>query len=95
MEQFLRTAYIIPLHDVERERDLVRKRLEAIEKKVAASGGVGKAPGDYAIGRGYLALDDSEKAREYLMRASAGGYASPDLDYALGRPLGELYQKAL
>jgi eukaryotic-like serine/threonine-protein kinase len=95
MELFLRNAYTIPLHDVERERDLVRRRLAAIEKKMAMAGDVGKAPGDYALGRGYLALDEAEKAREHLMRASTAGYASPDLDYALGRALGELYRKAL
>jgi serine/threonine-protein kinase len=95
MELFLRSAYEIPLHDVERERDLIRAKLSTIEQRMEAAGRVGKGPGDYAIGRGYLALEEPEKARAYLEHARAAGYASPALDYALGRALGELYRKAL
>ncbi|MDC3952808.1 protein kinase domain-containing protein [Polyangium jinanense] len=95
MELFLRAAYAYPLHDVERERDVVRARLAEIEQRMAAAGKVGEGPGHYAIGRGYLALGDPEGAREHLERAIAAGYSSPDLRYALGRAIGEIYQQAL
>ncbi|MDI3290530.1 serine/threonine-protein kinase [Polyangium sp. 15x6] len=95
MELFLRAAYAYPLHDVERERDVVRARLAEIEQRMAAAGKVGEGPGHYAIGRGYLALGDPEGAREHLEKAIAAGYSSPDLRYALGRAIGELYQQAL
>lgn len=94
MELFLRNAYTIPLHDVERERNLVRAKLGVIEQRMAAAGNVGNGPGNYALGRGYLALDEPAKARDHLERARAMGYASPDLDYALGRALGEIYRIA-
>jgi serine/threonine-protein kinase len=95
MELFLRSAYGLPLHNVERERDVIRARLGKIEKTAARAGESGRAPGDYALGRGYLALQEPEKARELLERAEAGGYTSPELDYALGRALGEVYRKEL
>lgn len=95
MELFLRNAYTMPKHDVERERDLIHKQLDAIGRRMAAMGDVGAAPGDYALGRGYLALDEPEQARVHLVRARAAGYTSPELDYGLGRALGELYRKGL
>lgn len=95
MELFLRNAYTIPLHDVERERNIIRKRLLAIQQKTGATSDVGQGPRDYAIGRGYLALEDPQQAHEHLEAARAAGYASPDLDYAFGRALGELYRKGL
>ncbi|MFT3775268.1 MAG: protein kinase [Minicystis sp.] len=95
MELFLRNAYGMPLHDVERERDIVRKRLARIEANMAAAGRVGQGPGHYAMGRGYLALGDPAAARGQLEMARAAGYSSPALDYALGQALGELYRRAI
>ncbi|WP_170319725.1 serine/threonine-protein kinase [Polyangium spumosum] len=95
MELFLRAAYALPLHDVERERDVVRRKLAGIEQRMKEAGRVGEGPGHYALGRGYLALGDPEKAREHLEAAVAAGYRSPELEYALGRTLGELYRRAL
>lgn len=95
MELFLRSAYGLPLHDVEREKDVVRTRLRGIEERIAAMGSAGEGPGHYALGRGHLALQEPDKALEHLKRASASGYSSPDLDYAMGLSLGELYRSAL
>ncbi|TKC91873.1 serine/threonine-protein kinase [Polyangium fumosum] len=95
MELFLRSAYAMPVHDVERERDVVRGRLAAIEARMKAAGEVGEGPGQYALGRGALALGDAEGARAHLERAVAAGYAPPELRYALGRAFGELYRRAL
>ncbi|MRG94056.1 serine/threonine-protein kinase [Polyangium spumosum] len=95
MELFLRAAYELPLHDVERERDVVRERLGEIEQRMAAAGRAGEGPGHYAIGRGYLALGDPEGAREHLEKALAAGYSSADLQYALGRAIGEMFRRAL
>ncbi|MFL5350815.1 MAG: protein kinase domain-containing protein [Hyalangium sp.] len=94
-ELFLRAAYGLPPHDVERERDVVRARLGEIEQRMAAAGKAGEGPGHYALGLGQLALGDAEQAREHLEKALAAGYASADLEYALGRALGELLRRAL
>lgn len=95
MELFLRNAYSMPLHDVERERDVVRRKLGDIEQRMAQSGGIGAGPGHYALGRGALALGDPDGAREHLEKAIAAGASSSDLEYALGRALGELFRRAL
>ncbi|MFE8602999.1 protein kinase domain-containing protein [Archangium violaceum] len=95
MELFLRAAYGLPLHDVERERDVVRARLAEIARSMSASGAAGWGPGHYALGLGQLALGEPEQAREHLEQALAAGYSSASLQYALGRALGELYRRAL
>jgi hypothetical protein len=95
MELFLRSAYELPLHDVERERDRVRARLLRVADRMAAAGRAGLGPGHYALGRGHLALQEPDLALPHLEAASAAGYASPELDYALGLTLGELMSLAL
>jgi serine/threonine-protein kinase len=95
MELFLRGAFELPLHDVEREKDVVRARLAAVEARMAGLGKAGEGPGHYALGRGYLALQEPEAARAHLERASAAGHASPELSFALGLALGQLGAQAL
>ncbi len=95
MELFLRAAHGMPLHDVERERDVVRARLGEIEARMADAGRAGRGPGHYALGRGRLVLQEPAAALEHLERAAAAGYRSPGLDYARGLALSALYKKAL
>ncbi|PTL79566.1 serine/threonine-protein kinase [Vitiosangium sp. GDMCC 1.1324] len=95
MELFLRSAYGLPLHDVERERNVVRARLGEIEQRMGAVGRAGVGPGHYALGLGQLALGEPEQARRHLEQALAAGYSSAELEYALGRALGELLRRAL
>lgn len=94
-ELYLRAVYELPLHDVNKERDVIRKRLEEIEKNIPDLGKAGEGPGHYAIGRGQMALGDMKQARMHLEQALATGYAPPELHYALGRVLGELYRQGL
>ncbi|MDY7232902.1 serine/threonine-protein kinase [Hyalangium rubrum] len=95
MELFLRGAYALPLHDVERERSLVRTRLEELERGMRETGEAGVGPGHYALGLGALALGEPARARTHLEQALAAGYSSANLEYALGRALGELFREAL
>jgi serine/threonine-protein kinase len=95
MELFLARAYALPLHDIERERRIVRRDLRKIEARMATLGQAGEGPGHYALGRGSLALGDPEDALSHLRLAEAAGYAPPELRYAMGLALVELYRKAL
>jgi serine/threonine-protein kinase len=90
VEWFLRTAYLLPLHDVTREEQLVRSRMADI----AARTSLGPLA-DYALGRGHLALHEDVAAREKLDRASAAGLDTPELHYARGIVLGRLYDQNL
>jgi tetratricopeptide (TPR) repeat protein/predicted Ser/Thr protein kinase len=95
IEWFLRLAYALPLHDTRREQQLVRERMARIGARRPSLGASGEALIDYALGRGYLALHEFDRAHEHLVRARQLGLNSPDLHYALGRVLGELYHQAM
>jgi serine/threonine-protein kinase len=95
IEWFLRLAHALPLHDTGPERRLVRERMAGLAARGAELGPEGEAPVHYALGRAHLALRELERAREELLRAHGLGLDTPELHYALGRTLGELYHRKL
>ncbi|MBI2838129.1 MAG: protein kinase [Acidobacteria bacterium] len=94
-ESLLRYAYMLPLHSAEPERNMVRKRIARIEEKISGAGHAAVGPGQYAIGRGYLALVDYDRALEHLEAAWTSEYRTPETAYALGLVMGALYQREL
>lgn len=95
IEWFMRLSYALPLHDTRREQELVRERMRRIAALQPGLGATGEALIHYALGRGHLTLHELDKAHEELVRARQRGLDSPELHYALGRVLGELYHRAL
>ncbi len=95
IDNLMRLSHISPLHDVRAEKNAVRKHIQDIQNQMKQLGDVAKAPGFYALGRGYLSLNEFEKAQDHLQKAWNSGYQTPDAAYALGLTLGNIYQKAL
>lgn len=95
IEGIMRVAYMLPLHDVRPQKQIVKDRMKGIESQIHQLGKVGYGPGHYALGRGYLALQDYKNSRIHLERVWEGGYRGPEVAYALGQVMGELYVKAL
>lgn len=95
VELFLRSAYGLPTHDIEREQKVVRQRLEAIQRRMTEAGRAGEGPGHYALGRASVALHEYETARTHLEQAIAAGYVRPEVHYALGLALGGRYREEL
>ncbi|WNG35480.1 protein kinase [Archangium violaceum] len=95
LEWFLRAAHTLPLHDTSREQQLVRERMSRIATQRHDLGAHGEGLVHYALGRGYLAMHEFELAHEELTRAQEKGIDSPELHFARGRVLGELYHRAL
>jgi serine/threonine-protein kinase len=93
METFLRIAYLLPLHDTRPERAAVRRRMAAIEEQMARVGPLGEGPGRYALARGHMALHEHREALSELEKAWGSGYRSPDVAYAMGQVLGEIYRE--
>jgi serine/threonine-protein kinase len=94
LEWFLHTAHLLPLHDVTRERQIVKERMKLLAARVSTSAREA-ALVDYAVGRGHLALREDVEASERLTRAESGGLDTPELHYALGLALGRRYESAL
>jgi serine/threonine-protein kinase len=95
IEGIMRYAYLLPLHDTWPEKARVRERMESIRREMGRLGDIGRSVGAYALGRGSLTLQDHSEAQSRLQEAWAKGYRTPESAYALGRALGNLYQKAL
>ncbi|HJZ88744.1 MAG TPA: protein kinase [Polyangia bacterium] len=95
IEGTLRSAYLLPLHDVRPAEAEVRSRMAEIERKMKRLGRSAVGPGEYALGRGYFALREPAEARQHLERAWSNGYRSPEVAYALGLALGALYEREL
>lgn len=94
-DDLLRHVYQAPLHDITDEKKEIRTRLAAIEARAAAEGRLARGPRHYALGRGYLALGEIDQAYEYLRLAWESGTRDPEVAYALGRTLGNLYHREL
>ncbi len=96
LEWLVRTANLLPLHDANREKRVVRERMAEITSDLKRQHAAGaERLGAYVLGRGHLALQDWDAAHRELKRAEALGYRDPELSYALGRVLGEQYSRAL
>lgn len=95
IDEFMRHALTAPLHDIRKERLVIRERMKEFEKRMNEAGPAGVGPGAYVMGRGYLALHEPETAREWLQKAINSNYRVPELDYTLGLALGEIYQREL
>ncbi len=94
-DAIMRQSAMMPLHDTRRERALVAEQVGLIELALPDLGSVAKGPARYALGRGYLTLGQVDRARVHLQRAWDDGLRTPEVGYALGRVLGELYQREL
>ncbi len=95
IEGFLRYTSSLPLHDIRKEKLLVQQKMQKIQNQMEILGRPALAPGNYALGRGYLALHQHDRARTHLEAAWKNDYQTPQIAYALGRVLGALYQEEL
>lgn len=93
IESTIRYAHLLTLHNISREKTIIRERIKAIEEKMKKVGKIGLGPGHYAMGRGFMALQEYSKAKKHLEKAWAVDYQTPEVAYELGVVLGELYLK--
>lgn len=95
IETLMRYAYSLPLHDIGREQAMIRQELAALSQRRALYGALGESAILYALGRGHLVMHEYERAYEYLDQSLKLGNKNPEVHYAMGRALGELYKQAL
>ncbi len=95
IESGMRLAYLLPLHDLRPERERARAQLSEIETQVERFGAAAEGPVSGALGRGLLVLGQLDAARTRLARAIALGERDAQIDFALGRTLGSIYEREL
>ncbi len=85
LENRMRIERLIPAHDLRPVRAQMLGRLERMRRDLAALGPDAQGPGDLALGRGYAAVGELNRALATLEAAWDGGYAAPEAAYALCR----------
>lgn len=95
MEWLLRSARQLPLHDLEREKVIVRARMQRLQAELLSYGERSRALAHYALGRGHMALHEYAQALAQLRQAEALGMQSAELHYALGFVLGKHFEQAM
>lgn len=95
MEWLLRSARQLPLHDLEREKAIIRRRMQQLQAEITGYGALGRGLAHYALGRGHLALHEYPQALTQLQLAVAQGNQSAEVHYALGVTLGKHFERAI
>jgi len=93
MEWTMRVAHLLPLHDIRKEKSMVRQRMSWIRDQLKRLGGAGAGFGHYALGRGHYSLAEYEQARQELTLAWQAGDRRPEVANVLGIVLSGRYMQ--
>ncbi|HYI02311.1 protein kinase domain-containing protein [Hyalangium sp.] len=93
LEALARYSALSRLHDTREDRKTLRALMAGLEAEIPQGAEQAEGLGHYALGRGYLALGEEQKAREHLEAAWEQGFREPRAAYALARVMGEAYQQ--
>ena len=85
----------LPPHDITPHKRRLREEMDAIQAEMRKLGSIADGPGHYALGRGYLALHQTESARNQLQKAWQAGERGGGVAEALGVALGLSYERAV
>lgn len=85
----------LPRHDTGPELEEVRRDLARLQIETEQQGRWAQGSARLALGRGYLALGDLEKAKTQLEAARSAAPRDPDVAQALGTTLARLYVQEL
>jgi serine/threonine-protein kinase len=88
---FLRYAEALPLHDMTREKEIVRGRLRHLEGGLPSLPSHLRGPALTVVGRIHLYLGEPEAALGRIQAAWDSGYRGENASYVLGRALAEVY----
>lgn len=95
IEAMARYSALAPAHDIRRDRERLRQAMDKLAQEVRDGGKLAVGPGHYALGRGYLAFGDHDRAAADLRIAWKSGFREPRVAYALALAEGYLYQRGL
>jgi serine/threonine-protein kinase len=95
MEARARYSGLSRLHNTEHDRKSLQESIEALKREIGQAGPLAAGPGNYALGRGYLALGDDATALTHLEAAWGHGFREPRAARAMALALGHLYQDQL
>jgi len=84
IESVIRYWALSPPHDIRHDQRNLHAAMDGLATDIAMAGPAADAPGDYALGLGYLALEDWERAEAHLEAAWRLGIRGSRVAHALG-----------
>lgn len=93
-ENTMQVAYLLPAHDISRQRNTLRQLIMRVQAMLDEMGAVAQGPGAYALARCHLALDEPETALRWALKARREGYQVPEVSRTLGIIYAELFTRA-
>lgn len=95
IEALARESALAPPHPLQKDREELQGRMAELDKLIRANAGRAEGQGQYALGKGFLALGDYPQARQALESAWGHGFREPRAAYALVIALGHEYLEKL
>ncbi|MBC7976229.1 MAG: hypothetical protein H7138_14750, partial [Myxococcales bacterium] len=96
LRTLLRSAKMLPRHDIRPARETVRGTMRDVEHKLQTPAGEAeRAVISFVLGEGHRALGDHDQALALLEAAWTAGERGPPIDAALGYALGASYWERL
>lgn len=86
---------MLPPHSLQQDKTHLETMIGKVTQQMNVLGTVADGPGAYALGRGYLALNDYPKALRLLQKAWHASYQTDDVAISIGTVLQQLYLKEL
>jgi eukaryotic-like serine/threonine-protein kinase len=91
----IRTAHLLPRHDITAEKAAVQAQVAEIEARMAELGPLAEGVGRLALGRIHLANRDLARARQELERSWSTGWHTADGALTLSHVHAELFREAV
>lgn len=95
IESSARYSALSPLHKLDSDRASLQRQMTELSHRIQLYGNRAAAPGQYALGRGYMALGEPQRARVHLELAWQNGFQEPRAAYALALVMAQEYQTKL
>lgn len=92
IEAMARYSALSPPHDITGDRERLRAAMDALAADIEKAGAGADIAGHEALGRGYLALGDRERAEPHLVTAWNASHRNADTALALGLVKGHRYR---
>lgn len=95
IESLLHIQRLLAPHDMRPALESVKARLWDMEAMMQKLGALAEGPGHHALGRGYLLLDDVERAGTHFHRAWSRGYRTPEVCLGLSHYYRQKYLEVM
>ena len=94
VEWLMRIAHSLPLQELTPHQANIRRRMGSMHGLMQIAGALGEGPGNFALGKGHLALGEIERADRHLAAAWQAQYRHPEVGFTYAMVKAKQYEDA-